>query len=146
MQYVLFGAVAHPDPHSNSLPELRSGTNSNTSSRASLGTRSASIAALEPTSGLQTVAVDAQLKVGSDWRHFSWQIPTMMLGNSIVFTLTALAIAIFDEARKAVGWRTPEMVTAICVAVSITLSVTCYFISWICVEWQMQEAIAKTDL
>jgi hypothetical protein len=35
---------------------------------------------------------------------------------SIVFTLAALAIAVFDEARE--GWQMPEMVTAFCFAVS----------------------------
>ncbi|KAH6614306.1 hypothetical protein C7974DRAFT_404857 [Boeremia exigua] len=98
-----------------------------------------------PTAGLD-VSLTSQataINTGSVWRHFSWQIPTMMLGNSLVFTLIALAIAIFDEARKSVVWQTPEMVTAICVAVSLAFSVCCYFISWFCIEWQMQEAIAK---
>jgi hypothetical protein len=67
----------------------------------------------------------------------------MLLGNSILFTLITLAIAIFDEARKTVAWKTPEMATALCVAVSLAFSVSCYFISWYCIEWQMQEAITK---
>ena len=126
MQYILFGAVAHPSPS----PASPSGTSSGSDPGPGLSPSS------------QTVALDTNLNAGSAWRHFSWQIPTMLLGNSIVFTLVALAIAVFDEARKA-AWRTPEMVTALCVAVSLTFSVSCYFISWFCVEWQMQEAIAK---
>jgi hypothetical protein len=43
---------------------------------------------------------------------------------SIVFALVALAIAVFDEAWKV--WQTPEMVTAFCFAVSLTLSISCY--------------------
>jgi hypothetical protein len=91
------------------------------------------------TQGRQSVTVNA----GGGWRHFSWQIPTMLLGNSIVLTLVALAIPVFDEARKAMAWSTPESVTALCVAASLAFGVICYFISWFCVEWQMQEAIAK---
>ncbi|KAF2807370.1 uncharacterized protein BDZ99DRAFT_573208 [Mytilinidion resinicola] len=82
------------------------------------------------------------VNAGSGWRHFSWQIPTMLLGNSIVLTLITLGIAVFDEERKAAVWGT-ETVTALCVAVSLSFGVGCYFISWFCIEWQMQEAIAK---
>jgi hypothetical protein len=60
---------------------------------------------------------------------------------SIVLTLVALAIAVFDEARKV--WQMPEMVTALCVAVSLAFSTSCYFVSWFCIEWQMQEASVK---
>lgn len=83
------------------------------------------------------------LKAGNGWRHFAWQVPTMLLGNSIIFTLVAISIPVFDEARKAVVWRTPEMVTALCVAVSLAFSVACYFISWFSIEWRMQEAIGE---
>jgi hypothetical protein len=93
--------------------------------------------------GSRPAAGDPNLNTGSAWRHFSWQIPTMLLGNSLVFTLVALAIAVFDEARKAEVWRAPEMVTALCVAVSLAFSVTCYFISWFSIEWRMQQAIGK---
>lgn len=96
-----------------------------------------------PTSGAGLSCSSRSSKAGTGWRHFSWQVPTMLLGNSIVFTLVALAIAVFDEARKAVVWRTPEMVTALCVAVSLAFCVICYFISWFSIEWRMQEAIRE---
>ena len=100
-----------------------------------------SVAPSNVTLGSPGVTTDAGLDAGNAWRHFSWQIPTMLLGNSIVFTLVALAISVFDEARKV--WRTAEVVTAVCVAVSLGFSVGCYFVSWVCIEWQMQEAIVK---
>jgi hypothetical protein len=140
MQYILFGAVVPPSPDSN--PGPGSGNHSDLSSNSSSSTPSGSNTGSVLPLGLPTITVDANLSAGSGWRHFSWQIPTMLLGNSIVFTLIALAIAVFTEAKKAVEWRTPEIVTAICVAVSLSFSVTCYFISWYFVEWQMQEAIA----
>ncbi|KAH6637555.1 hypothetical protein C7974DRAFT_143517 [Boeremia exigua] len=94
--------------------------------------------------GAQPAAgADRNPNVGSGWRHFSWQIPTMLLGNSLVFTLLSLTIAIFHEASKAVVWQTPEMVTALCVAVSLAFGVSCYFISWFSIEWRMQEATGK---
>ncbi|KAL6174347.1 hypothetical protein ACJQWK_00478 [Exserohilum turcicum] len=102
-----------------------------------------SVASPSSSPHLQSPLTDTQIDTGSAWRHFSWQIPTMLLGNSILFTLVALGIAVFDEGRKAAVWRTPEMVTAICIAVSLMFSVSCYFISWFNIEWQMQEAIAK---
>jgi hypothetical protein len=48
---------------------------------------------------------------------------------------------VFDEAHKV--WQMPEMVTALCVAVSLAFSTSCYFVSRFCIEWQMQEAIVK---
>lgn len=83
----------------------------------------------------------ATFSTGSGWRHFSWQIPTMLLGNSIVLTLITIGIAIFDEARKAGIWGR-EMVMALCMTISMVFTIGCYFISWYCIEWQMQEAIA----
>ena len=54
-------------------------------------------------SGHQPAAnADQSSNPGNRWRHFSWQVPTMLLGNSIVFTLVALAIAVFNKARKAI--------------------------------------------
>jgi hypothetical protein len=60
-----------------------------------------------------------------------------------VFKLVALAVAVFHEARKATLWQTPEIATAVCVAVSLAFSISCDFISWFCIEWKMQDAIQK---
>jgi hypothetical protein len=38
------------------------------------------------------------------------------------------------------------MVTAFCFAVSLTISISCYFFSWFIIEWQMQEAIVEDFL
>lgn len=76
--------------------------------------------------------------------HFSWQIPTMLLGNSIVFVLVGLGIAVGVEARKAMKWG-PDVVTAICFAVSLLFSITCYFISWASIEWTTQDTLVKDD-
>ena len=78
------------------------------------------------------------------WRNVTWQIPTMLLGNSIVFVVVALAVAVFDKARKAAAWG-PEVVTAICFSISLTFSVGCYCTSWFCVEWRMQEALKSME-
>jgi hypothetical protein len=59
------------------------------------------------------------------------------------FRLVALAIAVFNEATKAVVWRTLEIVTALCVAVSLAFGVSCYFVSWFSIEWRMQDAIKQ---
>jgi cation transport ATPase len=119
MQYILFGSLLPPDPNVTTYATPYAASSS------------------------QSVPVNTITYTGNVWRHFSWQIPTMLLGNSIVFTLVAIAIAVFDNARKAIVWQTPEMVTAVCVAVSLAFSVSCYFISWFCIEWKMQEAIRK---
>ncbi|KAL9619407.1 MAG: hypothetical protein Q9160_006002 [Pyrenula sp. 1 TL-2023] len=83
------------------------------------------------------------VNVGS-WRHFSWQIPTILLGNSLVFTVVGLAIAVFDQATKATSWG-HEGWTAVCFAISMAWCVGCYFVSWACIEWRMQDAI-KADI
>lgn len=101
MQYILFGAVVPPDPNPNAIPG--SSDSSDTSSDHNSSTGSGTNAGSSSFPGSPTIAVDANLGSGSSWRHFSWQIPTMMLGNSIVFTLVAIAIAAFDEARMAPG-------------------------------------------
>jgi hypothetical protein len=74
------------------------------------------------------------------WRDFSWQIPTMMLGNSIVFIIIGLAIAIFSEALKAGGFG-PEVKIAIAFTISLSFSVSCYLASWMCIEVRLQKAM-----
>ena len=76
------------------------------------------------------------------WLHFSWQVPTMMLGNSVVFTLVALAIAVYDNAHKAQCWG-PETITAICFTISMVFAIGCYSVSWRCIEWRMQKAFSE---
>jgi hypothetical protein len=71
------------------------------------------------------------------WRHFAWQIPTMLLGNAIVFVLVGLAIAVFTSASQATSWG-PEANTAICFAVSLCFSLGSYIISWFQIELGLQ--------
>jgi len=68
----------------------------------------------------------------------------MLLGNSIVFVVVGLGITIFDRARGANIWG-PEVKIAIGFAISMFFSISCYFVSWICVEWKLQEAMNSND-
>ncbi|CVL00319.1 uncharacterized protein FMAN_09810 [Fusarium mangiferae] len=64
----------------------------------------------------------------------SWQAPTMLLGNSIVFLLVGIAIHIYDAARSAGIWGA-DMVTALCFTISLIFAVTTYFIHWVALYW-----------
>ncbi|KAK4504328.1 hypothetical protein PRZ48_005244 [Zasmidium cellare] len=74
------------------------------------------------------------------WVHTSWQIPTILLGNSIVFVVVGLAIAVYTAAREATKWG-DETNTAICFSISLLFSGGCYFVSWVSIEWKLQQAL-----
>ncbi|KAF2168444.1 hypothetical protein M409DRAFT_21193 [Zasmidium cellare ATCC 36951] len=74
------------------------------------------------------------------WVHTSWQIPTILLGNSIVFVVVGLAIAVYTAARESTS-RGDESNTAICFSISLLFSAGCYFVSWLSIEWKLQQAL-----
>lgn len=74
------------------------------------------------------------------WTHIAWQIPTMLLGNSIVFLLVGFSIVIYSAARAAADWG-EETKVALGFTISFLFIVACYLTSWALVEWRIQEAL-----
>ncbi|KAF8859297.1 hypothetical protein BDZ45DRAFT_801803 [Acephala macrosclerotiorum] len=70
-----------------------------------------------------------QVPQSSRLQCFAWQIPTMLVGGSIVAILVGISITVFNAARYAGHWG-DEMVTAVCLAISLLFGLTSYFISW----------------
>lgn len=64
----------------------------------------------------------------------------MLLGNSIMFVIVSICIAVYAEAARAVVWG-PEIVTAVCFSISLAFSCGCYLVSWYFIETEMQAAI-----
>lgn len=86
-------------------------------------------------------------KAGDDdidfWVHTSWQIPTILLGNSVVFVVGGLVIAIYSAAARSESWGA-ESNTAVCFSISLLFSAGCYAVSWVSIEWKLQRALLTT--
>jgi hypothetical protein len=77
---------------------------------------------------------------GTFWRFFALQVAIMLFGNSIMFVIVALCIAVYAEAVQARVWGA-ETITALCFAISFCFSTVCYLVSWYYVEPEMQAAL-----
>lgn len=74
------------------------------------------------------------------WQLTAWQLPVMLLGNSIVFILVAIAIVIYHEVTIADGWGSSGVI-ALCFTISLVFILGCYLLSWYCIERRLQEAL-----
>ncbi|KUJ11668.1 uncharacterized protein LY89DRAFT_688845 [Mollisia scopiformis] len=83
---------------------------------------------------------ESEITDASRLQCFAWQIPSMLVGNSIIFILVGIAISVFSAARKAGCWG-DEVVTAICLTISLLFGLGSYFISWMSIEWKILEEI-----
>ncbi|CAG9986743.1 unnamed protein product [Clonostachys byssicola] len=81
---------------------------------------------------------------GTFWRSFVWQVPIMLLGNSIMFVIVALCIAVYAEAARARVWGA-ETITAMSFTISFCFGTFCYLVSWYQVESEMQAALQADE-
>ncbi|KAK3373431.1 hypothetical protein B0T24DRAFT_678867 [Lasiosphaeria ovina] len=71
---------------------------------------------------------------------FAWQAPIMLLGSSVVFTFVSFITHVYDAARTAAVWG-PEMITAVCVTISLCYGLGAYLVCWATLGWTVQEQI-----
>jgi len=86
----------------------------------------------------------SQILDSSPLQCFAWQIPTMLVGNSIIFILFVIIISVFSAARDAGCWG-DEVVTAICLTISLLFGGGSYLVSWTNVEWKILEGIERDN-
>ncbi|KAM7216101.1 hypothetical protein V8F06_008574 [Rhypophila decipiens] len=71
---------------------------------------------------------------------FAWQIPTILLGSSMVCSFVGIAIHVYHAAHEATSFG-PETITAICVTISLCFGLGSYMTSWATVEWTIQDQL-----
>jgi hypothetical protein len=73
---------------------------------------------------------------------YVWQIPSMLLGWSVVIFVAGLAIWVFATAKNALDWGDEKRISVFprCFRAFVTGS---YMLSWICIERRVQVGISK---
>lgn len=95
-----------------------------------------------PTLYFSSASVQDSPRAATELRHFAWQVPVTLFGNSVIFVVVGLAVAVFSEAQKASQWGS-ECITAICFTISLMFCTVCYFVSWMYVEWNIQKTLKE---
>jgi hypothetical protein len=73
---------------------------------------------------------------------YVWQIPSMLLGWSILIFVTGLAIWVFATARAALDWGDEKRI-AVFFGCFMAFVAGNYMLSWICIERRAQVGISR---
>jgi hypothetical protein len=71
---------------------------------------------------------------------FAWQVPSMLLGSSIMFVFVGIAIHVYSAAQTAGRWGA-EVITAICFTISFAFGLGTYIVNWATLEWLVQDQL-----
>ena len=76
------------------------------------------------------------------WTTVGWQIPVMLLGSSVMLLVIGLSIAVYTAALREAHWG-DESKIAVCFTISLSFITTCYFVSWLSIEYRIQDGLGK---
>lgn len=73
---------------------------------------------------------------------YVWQIPSMLLGWSVMIFVIGLAIWVFATARTAMGWADEKKIAVFfgCFMVFVGGN---YMLSWVCIERRVQVGVSR---